>query len=165
MPDSPAKVGRKPKYTPETMERIIAAIRIGASYQDAAQFGGIEYRTFARWMEQGAAQKKTELSQFYQAVKRAETDACLKWLSKIEQAANDGVWQAAAWKLERRYPEVYGRRAPQQVQLSGTIEQHHSGSIGLTDLEKIAGRIPTKLDDWRRARNLPTRAEKDTLTG
>ena len=28
----------------------------------------------------------------------------------IEMAASEGNWQAAAWKLERRYPETFGRR-------------------------------------------------------
>jgi hypothetical protein len=27
----------------------------------------------------------------------------------IDKAAGEGTWQAAAWKLERRYPESYGR--------------------------------------------------------
>jgi hypothetical protein len=38
------------------------------------------------------------------------------WLAKIEAAANEGAWQAAAWKLERRYPHEYGRSA---VEVSG----------------------------------------------
>lgn len=160
-----AKVGRKPKYTPETLERIITALRIGASDEDAAIFGGISYRSFARWQQQGETLKTGEIWQFCQAIKKAKAERSLKWLGKIEQAANEGDWHAAAWKLERTDPEHYARRAPQQVNLSGTIEQHHSGSVSLTAIEKIADRIPTKLDDWRKQRGLPTRAEKDALTG
>ncbi len=39
----------------------------------------------------------------------------LQWLAKIEKAASDGAWQAAAWKLERRYPHVYGRVVNEHV--------------------------------------------------
>ena len=50
------------------------------------------------------------------------------WLAKIEQAANQGHWQAAAWKLERRYPQEYGRTV-QNVEHSGTVVQEHTGAV------------------------------------
>lgn len=34
----------------------------------------------------------------------------ISWLAKIEAAANQGDWRAAAWKLQARYPEAYGSR-------------------------------------------------------
>jgi hypothetical protein len=47
---------------------------------------------------------------FHDAVKEAEGKATVGWLAKIEKAASEGNWTAAAWKLERRYPNDYGRR-------------------------------------------------------
>jgi hypothetical protein len=48
--------------------------------------------------------------EFYEATQKAESEGAMGWLAKIELAANDGNWQAAAWKLERRYPHDYGRQ-------------------------------------------------------
>lgn len=95
------KAGRKTKYTPDTVKRITDAIGMGATYEIAAAFGGIHVATFYDWIN-----KKSEFSD---SVKRAEGVAAVGWLAKIEKAANDGNWQAAAWKLERRYPQQYGR--------------------------------------------------------
>jgi hypothetical protein len=94
-------VGRPTKYTPEAVKKITDAISMGATYELAAGYAGISYDTLNDWR-----QKKP---QFSEAIKEAEGRAAVGWLAKIEKAANDGQWTAAAWKLERRYPNDYGR--------------------------------------------------------
>ncbi len=42
-------------------------------------------------------------------------------LAKIQKAAADGNWQAAAWWLERRYPADWGRRVVQS-NVAGTVK-------------------------------------------
>ena len=98
------------KRTPEAAERIIRAIRLGATNRLAAAAGGINVATFYRWLDADRA--------FRDAVKEAEGAAALAALAAIERAAQAGTWQAAAWLLERRYPEEYGRRVVTQ-QLGG----------------------------------------------
>lgn len=93
--------GRKTKLTPDVLERITRAIELGATYEMAAQYGGITFETFRVWRAKNAA--------FSDAIKEAEGKAVVGWLDKIETAATEGSWQAAAWKLERRYPREYGR--------------------------------------------------------
>lgn len=100
--------GRRTKYTPETVDKLTQAIRLGATYQLACNYAGIGVSTFHDWLN-----AKPEFSQ---AIKEAEGKAAVLWLGKIEQAASDGNWQAAAWKLERRYPDMYGRN---RVELTG----------------------------------------------
>jgi len=34
----------------------------------------------------------------------------------IQRVAENGVWQAAAWRLERKYPDKWGRR---RVEVTG----------------------------------------------
>lgn len=102
------RTGRDSLYTPERVQRIVNAIRMGATYKLACKYGGIVESTFYRW--------KLERKEFSDAVQEAEGAAAVGWLAKIEQAANDGTWQAAAWKLERRYPSDYGRTS---VEVSG----------------------------------------------
>jgi transposase len=94
-------MARKSKYTPEVVKKITDAIRLGATYELAASYAGIAQSTFFEWMN-----TKPE---FAEQVKEAEGAGAMQWLAKIEKAASDGNWQAAAWKLERRYPERYGR--------------------------------------------------------
>jgi transposase len=94
-------MARPTKYTPETVKKITDAIKVGATYELACAFGGISHETFSQWR-----QTKPE---FLAAIKEAEGSAAIKWLALIDKAAGEGTWQAAAWKLERRYPESYGR--------------------------------------------------------
>ena len=95
-------MARQTKYTPERSKRLLDAIRMGATYELACNYAGISPDTFDRWRKAHA--------DFAEQVKEAEGAAAVGWLAKIEKAANDGEWQAAAWKLERRYPQMYGRR-------------------------------------------------------
>lgn len=93
-------MARPTKYTPETVQKLTQAIELGATYELAASYAGISYTTFNDWNQ--------HKPQFAQAIKEAEGRAAVKWLAKIEAAAAKS-WQAAAWKLERRYPDKYGR--------------------------------------------------------
>ena len=109
--------GRPTKFTPETIKRLTDAIRMGATYDLACKYAGISYEIFNQWRNgKGFPQGTTpdDKVQFVDAIQKAEGDAAVGWLTKIEKAANDGAWQAAAWKMERRYPNEYGR----------TVQQH-----------------------------------------
>lgn len=103
-------MARPSKLTPEVQERITQAVRTGATYELAAGYGGVVYSTFNTWMTKGEKARTGKYREFYEAIKLAESAAAVGWLAKIEKAASDGSWQAAAWKLERRYPEDYGRQ-------------------------------------------------------
>jgi|SRR5690242_16069556 len=102
-------MARKSKYTPETVAKILEAIKMGATYELAAGYAGINYDTFNEW--------RKAKSEFSEAINNAEGIGAMIWLAKIERAASDGNWQAAAWKLERRYPHMYGK----------TVQQHEQG--------------------------------------
>lgn len=101
-------MARKSKYDPERVQKIIDAIKLGATHELAANYAGVSVTTFYEW--------KSTKAEFAEAIKAAEGLGAIKWLEKIEAAANEH-WQAAAWKLERRYPDQYGRQIiTQQVQ-------------------------------------------------
>lgn len=102
-------MARPSKLTADVQARVVQAIMAGATYEHAAMYGGIAYRTFAEWMQKGAGGREP-YAQFVQAVKDAEGAAAVANLAHIRKAASDGTWQAAAWLLERRYPEMYGRQ-------------------------------------------------------
>ena len=106
-------MARPTKYTSERAQTAVDAIKLGATYDLAAAAAGISYETFNEW--------RKRFSEFSEAINVAEGAAVVTWLTRIEAAATDGVWQAAAWKLERRYPQHYGKQV---------IEQQHTGKDG-----------------------------------
>lgn len=67
--------GRKTKLTPETQERIIAAVRAGATMEAAAGAAGIGESTLYRWLQEaaqpGAPRWKRE---FREALQRARDE-------------------------------------------------------------------------------------------
>jgi transposase len=132
-------MARPSKYTPEVVKRVTDAIKLGATYELAAAYAGIAESTFYDWQA-----KKPEFSE---AVKSAEGTAAVGWLARIEQAASAGNWTAAAWKLERRYPEMYGRTVQ---------DQRHSDLR--THAEQVAAELG--LDADARARLIDYAAEK-----
>lgn len=99
--------GRPTKRTPETVKKLCDAIRLGASYGDACGYAGIDHDTFTRWRQ--------DFPEFAAEVKEAEGAGRVQLIAKIQKAANDGNWQAAAWMLERRDPQNYGRTMRTQV--------------------------------------------------
>jgi hypothetical protein len=105
--------------TPKVQQAIVQAIALGATYKLAAAYGGISEDTFNNWMKRGVEEEDGIYVDFRAAVEEAEGIAAVGWLAKIEKAANDGTWQAAAWKLERRYPQQYGRQSLEMVGKDG----------------------------------------------
>lgn len=105
------RAGRPSKYTPERVARLTQAIELGATYELACAYAGITTETLDRW--------RSVHPELKEQISEAEGRATVKWLAKIEQAASEGTWQAAAWKLERRYPRMYGKQA---IELSGDAD-------------------------------------------
>lgn len=136
-PTATQKGGRPSLFSAQATKRVADALRLGATYKMAAQYGGISYDTMNDWMNKGkkaqtlvsSGQEITpDLEQFYnfyQELQKAESDAVLGWLAKIEREANEGNWQAAAWKLERRYPRDYSRNVTEVVgEEGGPVKVH-----------------------------------------
>ena len=115
-------MARPTKLTPEVEERLVRAISVGASYKDASACAGISYQTFLNWRKR--AQEIVEQTEdrddepeettdrfveFFDRIKKAQGDAAVEWLAAISKAAPRD-WKAAAWILERRYPESFNVR-------------------------------------------------------
>ena len=108
-------MGRKTKCTAKTIARVAEGMRIGMTVELAAQYGGISKDTFYRWLKLANDPTADKVfSDFSDAIKAAEADNAARCLLVIDDAANDGSWQAAAWMLERRHK--YQRQAAVQVE-------------------------------------------------
>lgn len=107
------KNGRPSKLTPEITERFLTAIKLGATYELACKYAGITYQTLLNWRER----EEAAFLQFFEDVTRAEGQAVVQWLAVLEKH-KDATGQWAAWKLERRYPETFGRRDKIQIDVN-----------------------------------------------
>lgn len=135
-------MGRPTKLTPEVQDKIVTALRAGNYQETAATYAGVEPRTFYRWMERGENNPEDEpYRQFRQAVEKAKADSEVRDVALIDRAAADGSWQAAAWKLERKHPNRWGRVT--RTEISGPegqavkVEIDHKAALldllGVTD--------------------------------
>jgi hypothetical protein len=98
--------GRPTKLTPEAIAQLEQLVRAGTTIDVAAAAVGVNRATIYRWLAAGEkARKGTYTRQLREAVERARAESESVLVARIGQAAAKGSWQAAAWLLERRFPE------------------------------------------------------------
>ena len=103
------------KKSPEREKAICDSLEVGNTRRASCVGAGISEDTFARWM---AADES-----FSGRVKEAEAKAEQRFLGHVSAAALT-TWQAAAWWLERRKHEDFGRRDRMDM----ARELHREGS-------------------------------------
>lgn len=101
--------GQPTKLTPELQQKFIDALAAGNYLRVAANYAGITYTTFYRWLEKGKTIGSGPYHEFCDAVEKAQADSEVARIERIIKAAKTGIWTADAWYLERRYPERWGR--------------------------------------------------------
>jgi hypothetical protein len=96
------------KLTPAVRQTILENLAAGATVQASCLAAGIARQTFYDWRAKAEA-GESPFVEFFAAVEQAEAQAQVERVTVIRQAMADS-WQAAAWWLERRFPEDWGRR-------------------------------------------------------
>lgn len=154
------------KFSQEVAESIIGAIAAGAHIGTACDLAGITHKTYCDWVKRGGrlllkAKQRAEaagapmeqvfdyvdppeergFALFVDRLRKAFAQGQITYLSFIRRAAQK-QWQAAAWMLERRWPEEWGRR---RLEITGQ------------DGEPVGG---TTVSVY-----LPSNAREDTVTG
>ncbi|MCA1806636.1 MAG: hypothetical protein LC687_02055 [Actinobacteria bacterium] len=129
---------------------IVDAVAMGSTYHLACAYAGISLPTFYNWLNRAEVilqRLEAEMSMgeavdpvisqaeiiyidFYMRLKQAEGEAVIGWLKVINEAAQEGKWQAATWMLERRHPGDYGKQTQ--------VHQHHTKGQAVT------------VDEWKR---------------
>lgn len=122
-------MARPTKLTPKLQEQIVSYLRAGAYVETAAAAAGIAKDTLYAWLRRGAAGEEP-FARFAAAVEEAQAKSELRDLAIIGKAA-ETEWTAAAWRLERKYPDRYGRRA--RIEHSG----HDRVTIAVTDPARV----------------------------
>jgi transposase len=101
--------GRPPKLTPETRTKVLTCLRGGAYLETAAAMAGVHRDTLRIWLIKGAERPNTPYGEFARDAEKAMAESELRDLTLIGTAAQT-QWTAAAWRLERRFPERYALR-------------------------------------------------------
>jgi transposase len=105
-------MARPTKLTAETQEKIVQAIRAGNYIETAAAYAGIDKKSLYTWLKRGnECPTGTNIhAKFLQAVEQALATAEAQDVLIIGKAAKEGAWQASAWRLERKFPDRWGRK-------------------------------------------------------
>ena len=96
--------------TPERQKIICDTLRCGSTYRDAAQSAGITRETLYHWLKK-ADNGDERYTAFATAVREAESACANIHCERIMRESEDGDWKAAAWWLERRRPDEFGRQS------------------------------------------------------
>jgi hypothetical protein len=133
------KRGRPTLFTPENRAKILESVRLGAADLICGMSAGVDYTTIRNWVSRGEREGKGEFFDFSNALKAAKGERVNRWLAMIEKAAQVGTWQAAAWKLERLYSELYGRTVQriEQVGPDGKVVKPETHVHMTVDLSKL----------------------------
>lgn len=103
------KMGRPTKFTPELGNKIIEALRLGVPQSTAILYGGISEPTYYRWLTEGDKDDAPpNLREFRESVRAARAEAEVRSVAVIQNASRK-TWQAAAWFLERGFPQHWAR--------------------------------------------------------
>jgi transposase-like protein len=126
------KLGRRTKLNKARKEAIIEAIKLGATYEIAAEAAGISKATLYNWMKRGEEDSSGNFSDFLDALKKAEAAAAIGALKTINVASSDGDWKAAAYLLERRHNY---KRDSQHLRSDQITEKPKEETVATTPIE------------------------------
>jgi transposase len=103
-----ACMARRAKLTEEMVQQAIRLKADGLSNGDIICALGIHESTFYRWIGEPKNRLQRELSE---GLKKEEAEFKHTLLTTIRAAAlaRNQYWTAAAWLLERKYPDEYGK--------------------------------------------------------
>ena len=141
-------MARPHKLDEDKIARVVEALRAGNYMETAAAYAGISKSILYKWLADGrevrqkvakggiASDLESKQLELLDSVEKARAEAEVRNVHLIQQAAQGGTWQAAAWFLERSHPGKWGRR--EKVEMSGP----DGGPItltGLADLLRVKG--------------------------
>jgi transposase len=110
------KGGRPSKATAETMNKILDGIKAGMSYEGACGVARVSWVTFDKWRKAGEAGESEKFIGFLRELRYAEAIAEAEMLKKLKEDP-DTKW--VAWRLERRFPDRWGKKEQVKQEISG----------------------------------------------
>lgn len=162
-------MARPTKLDRDIQNDIVIAIRAGNYIETAAAYAGISKNTLYDWLRRGARERERLANnkrakprkaeqpfvEFSDAVEKALAEAEVRDVALIAKAAAE-QWQAAAWRLERKFPTRWGKR----------MSLEHSGPEGgPIEMQGIADLTQLSEEELILLAGLLEKANADTNTG
>ena len=110
-------IGMRAQLSMELIEQLCSILRTGNYATVACRAVGIDTSTLRRWMKSDGAL----FNVLRERVERARAEGEVRNVALVSQAATTS-WQAAAWLLERQYPERWGRTSVRMRDLTADDE-------------------------------------------
>lgn len=131
--------GRPTALNDERVMAILRVLRAGGHMDTAAQAAGIAVRTLHGWLQRGTSDdvRDAPFRQFREAVEQTMAESETRNVAIIATAAQSN-WQAAAWLLERTYPERWAR--PSQRAAFETGEPAAAPEDPFAEVDELATR-------------------------
>jgi transposase len=152
-----ARTGRPLKLSQPLIDKVANFLRIGVYVETAAIASGMSKQTFYTYLRQANdLQERIEKAKtlgervslikhekllllFLDAIEKATAEAETSDVVTIKQASKTN-WQAAAWRLERKNPDRWGRRDFVKSEVSGPggapVPISTEDTTGMTGVEK-----------------------------
>lgn len=151
-------MSRPTLLTPDRVRRITELVAAGNDQETAALAAGISKSTHFAWMARGrieadrlAANPRLKVKaseapfvEYLEAVQKARAEAEARLVLLVAKAAQEPkTWQAAAWLLERRDPQRWGRvtRTELTGKGGGPVKQETTTTLSDADLAALADRL------------------------
>lgn len=144
-------MAQRPKLTPQVIEKVCEGLRFGAYFESSCRYAGIAPQTAYQWLalakEEAERQEKPPDSRpdrnkrykpgmmdFAEAVSRVGAEREVALSGVVLRAAtgrNDangnpvvpGDWKAAAWLLERRFPNNWAQQQKVEAKVEHTLSE------------------------------------------
>lgn len=113
-----SKGGRPSKLTDELHADLVKWIQAGNYIETAAILCGINKASVYNWLKRGRTARSGKYKLFFDAVRQAQAKSEARLVNIVEMAAKRD-WKAAAWRLERKFPNRYGRQTKHEVSGKG----------------------------------------------
>ncbi len=142
--DRTKPVNERTLLTKNVADDLKDKILRGLTDEQACEMVGVSYSTFAQWL--------TAYPLFKEYIRRVKAQVEFEALEYIQEAMKGGTWSAAAWFLERKYPQRYGKRDVLKQQIYHTHIEFVRIVIGvINDQDPI---IRTKIQNELKKRKI-----------
>ena len=106
--------GRKTVLIDYVQAEIIKSVAKGVPIKIAVKGAGVSESAYYVWIKRGEAGEKPFV-EFMELIDKAKKDLAESCLDDIKKVRRGGTWQAAAWMLERKFREDFGKPADDQI--------------------------------------------------
>jgi hypothetical protein len=127
-------VGRPTDLTDELMVNIVNMVRAGNYIETAAAMYHVSKQSIYQWMKRGNEEPGTIFAKFTDALKAAWAESEARDVVGI---GDSDQWQAKAWRLERKFPDRWGRKERLDIKHSGSVATSQAVDLSKLSVEEL----------------------------